>query len=493
MALDLETLVIQIEANTRDVDSKLRLLQSSVNDSMAGVESRTNSFKNTFESHFASISRITRNFTAGFAILETIRFGENIVQNFDKITATAREYGVVVDQSVILKMNEAAVATTRAWTTIQVAAAPALASISTGLANIVSNLFGIPGDLDRLTNSLRAAQAVAERGAGTSAGKSAAARVADLQAQIASLKEPENIAAANANFTGTNDLREKILRERKKLADENAASEQAGWAKQTAAAEKAANERASVLRALDETDKFLNDEKVKRFVDGIKEQMAAEDKLTTATERLNDVLQKQKDQILVNNVDEIAKSLEPYARLEQQQTRMWERFKDNAAESFAAAITGAQSFGDALKSLAQDLERMLVEKLVTKPLFAALFGAEGSSGSGLFGSLLGSIGLSGALAGGGPVSAGSSYLVGEKGAEIFQPKVPGTIYPNGSGPGGAGDMHFQIIVNGPNGDAQIRAMVAQGVQQGISTYDRHGLPGRVSQLVSDPGTYRLRR
>jgi hypothetical protein len=61
-------------------------------------------------------------------------------------------------------------------------------------------------------------------------------------------------------------------------------------------------------------------------------------------------------------------------------------------------------------------------------------------------------GISGAInsafggfrANGGSVSAGKSYVVGERGAEMFVPRSSGTIVPNG----GMGGSTFNITVNG---------------------------------------------
>jgi hypothetical protein len=48
---------------------------------------------------------------------------------------------------------------------------------------------------------------------------------------------------------------------------------------------------------------------------------------------------------------------------------------------------------------------------------------------------MGWMGMSGmgARAGGGPVSGGSPYMVGERGPELFVPTGSGTIVPNGGG------------------------------------------------------------
>ena len=47
------------------------------------------------------------------------------------------------------------------------------------------------------------------------------------------------------------------------------------------------------------------------------------------------------------------------------------------------------------------------------------------------------------LAAGGPATAGSPYLVGERGPELFVPGASGTVLPNG---GGA--IHTHVYLNG---------------------------------------------
>lgn len=98
------------------------------------------------------------------------------------------------------------------------------------------------------------------------------------------------------------------------------------------------------------------------------------------------------------------------------------------------AITGAKSLGSAFKevtkSIIADLIRIGVEKAIIGPLGNALFGgssAGGSSGGGgLFSSFFSSI-LH--REGGGSVTAGQPYVVGEKRTELFVPSVSGRIEP----------------------------------------------------------------
>src|SRR5699024_5655486 len=58
------------------------------------------------------------------------------------------------------------------------------------------------------------------------------------------------------------------------------------------------------------------------------------------------------------------------------------------------------------------------------------------------GSLLSSFG--GARATGGPVAAGTSYLVGERGPELFTPSQSGAIIPNGAAASGGTTVNVHV-------------------------------------------------
>jgi len=63
----------------------------------------------------------------------------------------------------------------------------------------------------------------------------------------------------------------------------------------------------------------------------------------------------------------------------------------------------------------------------------------------------------GGKAAGGPVSGGTTYLVGERGPELFTPSASGTIIPNNRLGGGGGGSTYNITVNGaidPEGTAR---------------------------------------
>jgi lambda family phage tail tape measure protein len=100
--------------------------------------------------------------------------------------------------------------------------------------------------------------------------------------------------------------------------------------------------------------------------------------------------------------------------------------------------TGEFNFSGFVDSILADITRLLARQAVL-----AIFNAFSGGTSGAFGGVL--TALAGAKAEGGPVSAGSSYLVGEKGPEVFQPNQNGTIIPNGASPGAAPVTNITVV------------------------------------------------
>jgi len=130
-------------------------------------------------------------------------------------------------------------------------------------------------------------------------------------------------------------------------------------------------------------------------------------------------------------------------------------------QGFTDAITGAKNFADAVKDMAKSvidsLIKMLVQYYITKPLFDALTGFIGGGAGG-------GAAVAGARAVGGPVSAGSPYLVGENGPELFVPSAGGQIVPNGRMGGGGVTVNQNINIS--TGVAQtVRAEVANLMPQ----------------------------
>ena len=103
-------------------------------------------------------------------------------------------------------------------------------------------------------------------------------------------------------------------------------------------------------------------------------------------------------------------------------------FADNSTDALVKfAETGKFAFKDFAASILKDITRIIARLLVMQAISAA------AGGLGIPGA---SPGVLPARADGGPVQAGRSYLVGEKGPEILQTNKPGTIIPNGAAAAG---------------------------------------------------------
>jgi hypothetical protein len=153
--------------------------------------------------------------------------------------------------------------------------------------------------------------------------------------------------------------------------------------------------------------------------------------------------------------------------------RVNEAFGSSFADNFAQFLDGSKSFKDAVKSMADDwvkaINRMASQKIAEAlfggqnskglfdfgSIFSGLFNGGGGGGGGFFSSLFG-----GFRADGGPVNAGTSYIVGERGPEVFVPKVAGTIAPNESLASRAGDGRQVSIVQHINVPANMNRQSA---------------------------------
>lgn len=129
----------------------------------------------------------------------------------------------------------------------------------------------------------------------------------------------------------------------------------------------------------------------------------------------------------------------------------WQDMKDSAGEAVASAferaIVEGEELSDVFKGLAQDLAKMIVQKV--------LFDQVANAVSGGLGSIVGGKAL------GGQVHAGSAYRVGESGPELFVPRVPGNIVPRGKVGGSV--VNLQSIVHAAPGTnkAELQAILNQ--------------------------------
>ncbi len=152
----------------------------------------------------------------------------------------------------------------------------------------------------------------------------------------------------------------------------------------------------------------------------------------------------------------------------------YENFKEQATDSFRVGEnaftsmtsnmessldnfvrTGKISFSDLARSIIGDLIaiQLKAQALSMFEGLKGLFGfGGGAGGSGMFtgstGEIGGSILLGGKLAGGGDMTAGIPYLVGEQGPELVIPRNNGTVIPNHQLSSAMGSQP-QIVYNGP--------------------------------------------
>jgi hypothetical protein len=192
--------------------------------------------------------------------------------------------------------------------------------------------------------------------------------------------------------------------------------------------------------------------------------------------------------------DEVKRTREAYKA-------MGATIKDGIVDSLEAAILKTKSLGD----VARNVFRMMASQLLKMGVNSALTGMFGGTGFGNFlglgskitsktgieESVLNNIYVDplsdefgelypaeDALAAGGPVKGGSSYLVGEKGPELFVPGSSGNIIPNHAMGGSNVVINVDASGSSVEGDAgqaeQLGSMLAAAVQAEIANQQRPG-------------------
>lgn len=144
------------------------------------------------------------------------------------------------------------------------------------------------------------------------------------------------------------------------------------------------------------------------------------------------------------------------------------------ARTFAGAFEEAILSGDldgALDGLLEDLARLVIRLTVIEPLAKSVASALGGSGGGggLLGGIISGIGalFGGPRASGGPVSAGKTYLVGERGPELFRPRFSGEIVANDNlramAQGGGTTIAVSVDARGATDPAMVEAAAMRAV------------------------------
>jgi hypothetical protein len=113
-------------------------------------------------------------------------------------------------------------------------------------------------------------------------------------------------------------------------------------------------------------------------------------------------------------------------------------------DGIAGLIKGTSTLSDMLNNVANKF----LDMALNQALFGDVLGAGGEKGGGILGFLTG-----GLLANGGRAAGGKSFIVGEKGPELFVPKSSGTVVPNNK-LGGGGSTSVVVNVDASGTDVQ---------------------------------------
>ena len=136
--------------------------------------------------------------------------------------------------------------------------------------------------------------------------------------------------------------------------------------------------------------------------------------------------------------EKIEESKKAAEELKEKMTAIGEEIESSIKNNLRDAITGAKTFGEAMTGVLNRIRDKIIDAQLDKLIggFGEAFG-KGSTGGekkGLGGFLGGLIG--GLFAEGGRPPVGKASIVGERGPELFVPKVAGTIIPNNAMGGG---------------------------------------------------------
>ena len=192
-----------------------------------------------------------------------------------------------------------------------------------------------------------------------------------------------------------------------------------------------------------------------------------------------------KNEKLKESIDLMEEEKKKAEELKQKFADIGEAIESSIKDNLRDAITGAQSFGQAMTNVLNRIRDKIIDAQLDNLLgqFGENFsaGARRTGGRGIGGFLGGLIG--GLFANGGRPPVGKASIVGERGPELFVPKVAGTIIPNNA-IGGGDNVTNMVTVNvdaqgssvaGSSTDAQaLGAAIGAAVQAQLIKEKRPG-------------------
>lgn len=222
--------------------------------------------------------------------------------------------------------------------------------------------------------------------------------------------------------------------------------------------------------------------------------------------------QEQRDRIteLITVIDAQKAAQERSNKAQQDFIDGLDQLGSDAVDALGNVIAGTEDAADAFKKLAIEIVKSaLTGKGAYADFFNSLFGGGGGGGLGLGGIVAGLFGLGSqksiAMNGGIGLYANGGIsdkpaIFGEAGPEAAVPLPDGRSIPvdlrlsqlptvrdnSSSSAQSSSPVTIIVDVKGANGNTEIREMVASGVQEGLTQFDREILPRRFKQIAQDP-------
>ena len=240
---------------------------------------------------------------------------------------------------------------------------------------------------------------------------------------------------------------------------------------------------------------FFRDERVKALIDENEINKQQTRDLLDLQRQITEELERQA--IIQAPKDELKKLLDPLRQVDALSRSVGASF----AESFKGIVRGSMSAQDALRNLFQrtadhflDMAAQILAAQIRSgimglfssflnPLNSARLGAQATAMTGIPSGanlLPGSFGITGRLANGGSAKGGKSYLVGERGPEIFTPEVSGMVTPNHALGGSTNNIVVNVDATGSavEGDEdqgrELGRLISAAVQSEIIQQQRPG-------------------
>jgi len=203
------------------------------------------------------------------------------------------------------------------------------------------------------------------------------------------------------------------------------------------------------------------------------EQQYQKDLLINQILQNNPTLRRAEVEAIVAKNEALAKQLKQAEELNAIYNQIGTSITTGVLDSITAAVEGTKSLGESASQVLKDIAKQLLRSGIMQLLTSLA----GNDGVGFFSFLTGGLGK---RAMGGPVSAGSSYMVGERGPELFTPKHGGSIVPNNALGGGSTNVVVNVDASGSNvqGDQaqakQLGVVVSAAVQAELVKQQRPG-------------------